>query len=76
MQAKIQDVGAAPLNGRQEQYWNINIAPKFEKFRPGMKFKFSSQEAILKSANIIAFEYGHYTTQDERLKFLAASIAS
>lgn len=41
-----------------------------------MKFKYTTQEEILKSANVKAFEYGHYTTQDERLKFLAASIAS
>lgn len=73
---KIIDVGAAPLDGRQEQFWQKNIVPKFERLRPGLILKYTPQETILKKYNFKAFEYGHYTTQNERFDFLAAAQAS
>lgn len=73
---KITDVGAAPLNGRQEQYWNVNIIPKYERLRPGLILKYTPQETILKKFHFKAFEYGNYTTQNERFDFLAAAQAS
>lgn len=73
IQAKIQDTGEAPLNGRQENYWTTHIIPKYQKYRPGFKFVFKPQEIILQAANIKALEFGHWTTQNERLDFLACS---
>jgi hypothetical protein len=73
---KIQDTGAAPLDGRQEQFWQDHIIPKYEKIRPGFKVKLTPQENILKQYNFKAFEYGHWTTQNERFDFLAAAQAS
>jgi hypothetical protein len=76
IQAKIQDTGAAPLNGRQENYWTTHIVPKYQKFRPGFKFTFTTQDKILQAANLKALEFGHWTTQNERLDFLACSDVS
>lgn len=73
---KIQDTGAKPLRGKQEEYWELNIKPKYEKIRPGFKFKMLSQETLLKMYGIRAFEYGHWTEQNERLDFLTSAEAS
>lgn len=73
---KIQDAGNAPLDGRQEQYWNQHIKPKYQRYRPGIDFEFIPQEVLLKRFDIAAFEYGHWTTQNDRLDFLASCQAS
>jgi len=73
---KIQDAGKRPLHGNQESYWKSNIIPKFQKYRPGFNFKYQDQESILKRYGFVAFEYGHWTTQNERYDFLASALAS
>ncbi len=73
---KIQDTGESPLSGRQEQYWNHNLRPRYEKLRPGFKLNYTNQETILKLSGFKAFEYGHWTTQNDRFDFLAAALVS
>jgi hypothetical protein len=73
---KVQDVGSAPLRGRQEEYWNYRINPKYQKYRPGYKFIYKPEAEILKASNLKALEFGHYTTQYERFDFLACSDVS
>jgi len=76
MTAKVQDTGTAPLNGRQESYWSSHIVPKYQKYRPGFKFVYTPQERLLHDANLKAIEFGHWTSQNERLDFLACSQVS
>lgn len=73
---KIQDVGSSPLRGRQEEFWQSHIWPKYEKYRPGFKFVYKPEAEILKASNLKALEFGHYTTQNERFDFLACSDVS
>lgn len=73
---KIQDTGESPLRGRQEEYWRIHIKPKYERLRPGFLFKMKPQEVLLKEFGIKAFEYGHWTNQNDRLDFLSGAEAS
>lgn len=73
---KIQDVGKRPLRGNQEDYWNLNIVPKYQKFRPGFRFTFVEPELILKAYGFSAFEFGHWTNQNERYDFVASSLVS
>lgn len=75
MTVKIQDYGT-DLNGRQEQYWDRKLKPKYERYRPGFRFKFKTPERLAKDNKIPAFEFGHWTTQNERFDFLAAADAS
>ena len=75
MTVKIQDYGTN-LNGRQEQYWRTKLKPKYERYRPGFRFKFKSPERLSKENAITAFEFGRWTTQNERFDFLAAADAS
>lgn len=75
MAYKIQDVGTE-LDGRQEQYWNSHLKPKYERYRPGFKFKFKTPQQLVKENGFLAFEFGHWTTQNERFDFLAAADAS
>lgn len=72
---KIQDVGTA-LDGRQEQFWDRHLKPKYERYRPGFKFKFKSPEETIKEHDFRALEFGHWTTQNERFDFLAAADVS
>ena len=72
---KIQDVGV-DLDGRQEKYWDRNLRPKYERYRPGFKFKFKEPKQIIKENGFIALEFGHWTNQNERFDFLAAADAS
>lgn len=75
MTVKIQDFGTN-LRGRQEQYWLSRLKPKYERYRPGFRFKFKLPEQIAKENVIPAFEFGRWTTQNERFDFLAAADAS
>ena len=72
---KIQDVGT-DLDGRQEQYWDKKLRPKYERWRPGFRFKFKDPKQIIKEHGFIALEFGHWTDQNERFDFLAAADAS
>lgn len=72
---KIQDYGTG-LNGRQEQYWMKNLLPRYQRFRPGFRFKFKTPEQLAKEFNFKAFEFGRWTNQNERFDFLAAADVS
>ena len=72
---KIQDVGTA-LDGRQENYWDGHLKPKYEKYRPGFTFKFKSPEKTIGEHDFRALEFGHWSTQNERFDFLAAADVS
>lgn len=76
MLVKITDTGEAPLMGRQEEYWLTHIVPKYNRLRPGMKHTYKPAEEIMVAYGFRAFEYGHWTTQNERFDFLAAGSAS
>lgn len=75
MTMKIQDYGTN-LSGRQEQYWQKKLRPKYERYRPGFRFKFKTPAQIAKENNIPAFEFGRWTTQNDRFDFLAAADVS
>lgn len=75
-QVKIQDVGTAPMRGRQEKYWTEHIVPKYQKLRPGFKFNYTPQGLILNEEKLNAIEFGHYTSQNDRFDFLAGASAS
>ena len=74
----IKDVSSG---GRVDRYWQKKIESTFKKYRnPSMKlpakFKVGDQYEIAKTFNFRGFEYGNWTTQQNRQDFLLGLVVA